>query len=92
MDKYKDPSIFKSFNPSGEIIVALGVILVLIILAIVVGILAKRADPLKRPKGLLMIAEWSVEKLDAFTADTKGSGFENFGGLLLAIIPFMLIS
>lgn len=92
MDKYKDPSIFKSFNPSGEIIVALGIILVLIILAIIVGIKAKRADPLKRPKGLLLIAEWSVEKLDAFTKDTMGPGFENFGGVLLGIIPFMFIA
>ena len=92
MDKYKDPNIFKTFNPSGEIIIALGIIFVLIILAIIVGILAKKADPLKRPKGLLLIAEWAVEKLDAFTADTMGPGFENFGGILLGIIPFMFIA
>lgn len=92
MDKYSDPNIFKSFNPSGEIIVALGIIFVLIVLAIIVGIKAKRADPLKRPKGLLMITEWAVEKLDAFTQDTMGPGFENFGGLFLAIIPFMFIA
>ena len=92
MDKYKDPSIFNSFNPSGEIIIALAVIAILIILAVVVGILAKKADPLKRPKGLLLVAEWSVEKLDSFTHDTMGPGFENFGGILLAIIPFMFVS
>ena len=92
MEKYANPDIFKSFNPSGEIIVALGIICVLIILAIIVGILAKRADPLKRPKGLLMLVEWAVEKLDAFVADTMGPGFDNFAGLLLAIIPFMFIS
>ena len=91
MDKYSDPSIFESFNPSGEIIIALGVAFVLAILAIIVGILAKKADPLKRPKGLLKLVEWAVEKLDAFTADTMGPGFENFGGLLLAIIPFLFI-
>ena len=92
MDKYSNPEIFKSFNPSGEIILALAVIFVLIVLAIIVGILAKRADPLKRPKGLLMLVEWAVEKLDAFTLETMGPGFENFGGLFLAIIPFMFIS
>ena len=92
MDKYSDPNIFKSFNPSGEIIVGLAVVAILIILAIVVGILAKRADPIKAHKGLLKIAEWSVEKLDAFTADTMGRGFENFGGILLGIIPFMFLS
>ena len=64
MEKYTNPETFKSFNPSGEIIVALGIIFVLIVLAIIVGILAKRANPLKRPKGLLMLVEWAVEKLD----------------------------
>ena len=92
MDKYTNPETYKTFNPTGEIIVALGVIVFLIILAIIVGILAKKADPLKRPKGLLKIAEWAVEKLDAFTADSMGPGFENFGGILLGIIPFMFIS
>lgn len=92
MDKYKDPAIWNSFNPTGEIIVALFVIGILIILAIIVGILAKRADPLKRPKGLLKLVEWAVEKLDAFTADVMGPGFENFGGLLLGIIPFLFLS
>ena len=92
MDKYSDPNIFKTFNPTGEIIVALGIILVLILLAIYVGIRAKFADPLKRPKGLLMIAEWAVEKLDNFTAESMGPGFDNFGGLLLAIIPFCFLS
>ncbi len=92
MDKYSDPNTWKSFNPSGEVIIALAIIGVLIILAIIVGILAKKADPLKRPKGLLKLVEWAVEKLDAFTADVMGPGFENFGGLLLGIIPFLFLS
>ena len=92
MDKYTNPETYKSFNPSGEIIVALAIIAVLLVLAIIVGILAKHADPLKRPRGLLKIVEWAVEKLDAFAHDTMGPGFENFGGILLGIIPFMFIS
>ena len=92
MGKYTNPETYKTFNPSGEVIVALGIICVLLILAIIVGILAKRADPLKRPKGLLKLVEWAVEKLDAFAQDTMGPGFENFGGILLGIIPFMFIS
>ena len=92
MDIYKDPARWGILFPSGEIIVALFVIAILIILAIIVGILAKRADPLKRPKGLLKVVEWCVEKLDAFVLDVMGPGFENFGGLLLAIIPFLFLS
>ena len=61
MDKYSDPSIFKSFNPSGEIIVALAIAFILIVLAIIVGILAKKADPLKRTR-CRMIRSWSPLK------------------------------
>jgi len=81
-----------TFNPSGEIIVALMVIGVLIILAIIVGIMAKKADFHKRPRGLLLLVEWAVEKLDHFTKETMGPGFENFGGFLLGLIPFLFLS
>ena len=92
MEKYKDPNIWKTFNPSGELLVTLGIVFVLIVLAIIVGIKARRADPLKRPKGLLLVVEWVVEKLDAFTSDTMGSGFDNFGGILLGLVPFLFLS
>ena len=80
------------FNPSGETIVFLGICLVLIILFIILGIKAKKADPLKRPKGLLLIGEMCVEKLDAFVTETMGPGFDNFGGILLGIIPTLFLS
>lgn len=87
---------FKSFNPSGEIIVALGVAFVLIILFIVIGILArialKKNDFKTSHKGLLFIAEWAVEKLDGFVNEVMGEGFANFGGILLAVIPFLFLS
>lgn len=92
MEKYSDPNIWKTFNPSGELLVTFGIIFVLIILAVIVGIEARRADPLKRPKGLLLIVEWVTEKLDAFVADAMGVGFENFAGILLGIIPFLFLS
>lgn len=88
------PSIeeLTKFDPSGEVIIALMIIGVLIILAIIVGILARKADFHKRPKGLLLLAEWAVEKLDNFAHETMGPGFENFGGILLGIIPFLFLS
>ena len=78
--------------PSGETIVFLAICFVLIVLFIIVGILAKRADPLKRPKGLLLIGEMCVEKLDAFVAESMGPGFDNFAGILLGIIPAVFLS
>ena len=81
-----------AFNPSGETIIFLAICLVLIVLFIIVGIKAKRADPLKRPKGLLLIAEMCVEKLDNFVNETMGLGFDNFGGILLGLIPTLFLS
>ena len=80
------------FDPSGETIVFLAICLVLIILFIILGIKAKKADPLKKPKGLLLIGEMCVEKLDSFVAETMGPGFDNFGGILLGIIPTLFLS
>ena len=80
------------FSPSGETIVFLFICLALAILFILVGIMARKANPLKRPKGLLLVAEMCVEKLDAFVGETMGEGFENFGGLLLGIIPTLFLS
>ena len=80
------------FDPSGETIVFLAICLVLIVLFIIVGIMAKKTDPLKRPKGLLKVAEMAVEKLDAFVNESMGPGFENFGGILLGLIPVVFLS
>lgn len=80
------------FDPSGETIVFLFICVVLIVLFVFVGILAKKADPLKRPKGLLKIAEMCVEKLDGFVSETMGPGFDNFGGILLGVIPTLFLS
>ena len=77
--------------PSAAIFVGLCLIFILIVLAIIVCIQAHRQDFKKPSKGLLLIVEWAVEKLDAFVLDTMGEGFENFGGILLAIIPFLFL-
>lgn len=92
MDKYTNPDTWKTFALSGEVIVALGIIIFLIIIAIIVGIKAKKADHTKPSKGLLLLVEWAVEKIDNFVFETAGSGFDNFGGILLGIIPFLFLS
>lgn len=80
------------FAPNLETIICLAICFVVAVLFIIIGIIAKHADPTKRPKGLLLLAEWGVEKLDSFTMDTMGPGFENFGGILLAIICFLFLN
>ncbi len=82
----------KHWDISGEVIVALAIIAILIVFAIIVGIQARRQDYKKSSRGPLFFAEWAVEKLDNFVSETMGKGFETFGGLLLGIIPFLFLS
>lgn len=88
---YTEESLKFGF-PSAAIFIGLCIIFILIVLAIIVGIQARHTDYKKSSKGLLMITEWAVEKLDNFVLDTMGEGFENFGGILLGIIPFLFLS
>ena len=80
------------FAPNLETIVCIGVCFVVCVFAIIVGILAKKHDPKKAPKGILLLADWAVEKIDNFAYENMGDGFENFGGILLGIICFVLLN
>ncbi len=77
------------FAPNLETIICVAICLILSIVFIIAGIMAKHADITKKPKGLLFVMDFAVEKIDAFTSSTMGVGFENFGGILLAIICFL---
>lgn len=77
------------FAPNLETIICVSICFILSIVFIIAGIMAKKADPTKRPKGLLFVFDFAVEKLDNFTSSTMGEGFENFGGILLGIICFL---
>ncbi len=83
---------FFDFDIAPEVISSLIVMGIIAILCIVIFILAKTADPLKRPKGLLLLVEWAVEKLDNFVFETMGPAFEGFGGYFLAVASYLFIA
>ena len=66
------------FHLSGEVITALIIVAVIFLFSIYVFIRAKTANPLKRPKGILLLMEIAVSKIDDFVKDTMGKGFENY--------------
>ncbi len=80
------------FAPNLETLICLGICLILAIVFIIAGILARHADYKKAPKGLLFVFDYAVDKLDGFVYDTMGPGFPNFAGVLLAIIPFLFFN
>ncbi|MCQ2794721.1 MAG: F0F1 ATP synthase subunit A [Bacilli bacterium] len=83
---------FFDFNLPGEVIMSLILVAILIILCVVIFILVKRADPLKKPKGLLSLVEIGVEKVDGLVEDNMGKSFPNFGAYVIAIALFIFFS
>jgi len=76
----------------GEVISSLIVVVIVIILAIIVGTMAHFADPLKRPKGLLHLAEIGVNYFDNFAKDLAGPAMPNFGGFIMGVAVYLFIA
>ncbi len=83
---------FKSTNLAGGVVSSLIVILIMIILAIIIGIKAHFQDPLKKPKGLLLVAEEGVKFFDNMAAGLLGERYRSFGGYLMAIGVYMFLA
>ena len=85
-------SNFFSTEISGELISSLIVIFIIMVLSLIVGILAARHNPLKKPKGLLLVAECGVRFFDDFSRDLVGTTLPNFGGFIMGVAVYLFIS
>lgn len=74
---------------SGEVISSLIVMVIIAILAIIVGIKARHQDPLKKPKGLLLITEIGMDYFDNFTRDIVGTKLPGMGAFIMAIAVYL---
>lgn len=83
---------FFKFEITAEVMSSLIVMGIIIILSIVIGIMAHFHDPLKKPKGLLFLAEIGVEFFDNFTKDLIGTKLPGFGGFIMAIAVYLFLS
>ena len=83
---------FKSTNLAGSVVTSLIVILIMIILSIVIGIKAHFQDPLKKPRGILLVAEYGVEFFEGMAVGLLGKRFRSFGGYLMAMGVYMFIA
>lgn len=83
---------FLEFDLAPEVISSLIVVLILCILAIYVGIRAHFQDPLKKPKGILFLAEFGVEFFDNMASGLMGKQFKDFGGYIMGIALYVFIS
>ena len=84
-------NFFKTDIP-GELISSLIVIGIICIISIIVGILAVHHNPLKKPKGLLLVAEIGVKFFDNFSRELVGTTLPNFGGFIMGVACYLFIS
>ena len=83
---------FFNLDIPGEVISSLIVMLIIIILAIIIAIQAHFQDPLKKPKGLLLLAEIGVKFFDEFVKELTGNALPNFGGFIMAVAVYLFIA
>ena len=83
---------FFKLDIPGEVISSLIVMLIIVVLAIIVGIMAKCHNPLKKPKGLLLLAEIGVDYFDKFSAELVGKAIPNFGGFIMGVAVYIFIA
>lgn len=83
---------FLKFDIPGEVISSLIVMLIVILLAIYIGIRAHFQNPLKKPKGLLHIAEIGVNYFDNFVKDITGTALPNFGGFIMGVACYLFLA
>ena len=83
---------FFNLDIPGEVISSLIVMLIIIILAIIIAIQAHFQDPLKKPKGLLLLAEIGVKFFDGFVKELTGNALPNFGGFIMAVAVDLFIA
>ena len=75
-----------------EVISSLIVVGIIIILCIIIAIKAHFADPLKKPKGILFLAETGVNFFDNLVGEMMGIHFKGYGGFIMAIAVYLFIA
>ena len=89
MEIFKD---FLTWDIAAETWASLIVILIIFVLYLIIGILAKHHDPLKPSKGLLWLGETLVEFFDRLAEDLMGPRFRGFGGIIMGIASYLFVS
>lgn len=75
-----------------EVISSLIVMGIILILSFIIFIQAHFHDPLKKPTGLLFLAEVGVNFFDHLVEDMMGPRFKGFGGYVMAVAVYLFIA
>jgi len=77
---------------SGETISSLILIGIISLLSIYICIRSRFADPLKKPKGILFLAEVGVNFFDGLVESLMGPRYRGFGGFIMAIAVYLFLA
>lgn len=89
----KDQFLDTSSGLSGNTISSLIVVGIICLLCIYISIRARFADPLKKPKGILFLAEVGVNFFDNLVTSLMGSSkYKGMGGFFMAIAVYLFLS
>ena len=77
---------------SGETISSLFVVGILILLSFYIAMRAHFQDPLKKPKGILLLAEIGINFFDGLVESMMGRRYRGFGGVIMAIACYLFIA
>ena len=83
---------FLTTELAGEVFSSLIVIGIEVILFVIIGIMAMVHDPLKKPKGLLLVGEIGVNFFDNLAEGLMGPRFRGFGGYIMAIAIYLFLA
>ena len=89
MDLFKN---FLTWDLSGEVLSSLLAMLIVLIFWIIVGILARFHNPLKKTKGLLMVGEVVVNYFDSQVKEVMGIQFKGYTGFIVAIASYLFVA
>ena len=83
---------FLKFEISGETISSVILVAFICLLSIYVAIRARFANPLKKPWGILFLAEVGVNFFDNLVESIMGKRFRSFGGFIMAIAIYLFMA
>ena len=83
---------FLRFEISGETISSVILVGVICLLSIYIAIRARFANPLKRPWGILFLAEVGVTFFDNLVESIMGKRYRGFGGFIMAVGVYLFMA
>ncbi|MGI6713736.1 MAG: F0F1 ATP synthase subunit A [Bacilli bacterium] len=86
-----DLSFSWEFVMTGEGYASIIILFIVLIVGIIVSIKARRADPLKKPKGILNVAEIGVTTFDNMTKSSMGNKFKKMAPYWFGVAVYMFL-